>query len=402
MNTKRQPRLLSLDDDAEIGKIIGAVAEKAGFDTAITESAETFSERMRDLDPDVAVLDLQMPDMDGIQLLRRLADMEAKCGIVLVTGVDRRTIASAEQYALKRGLNVMGTLQKPFQPEDLLRKLQSVKGLLHPLDAEDFEQAIENGQLCVHYQPVARYANGGWEIDSVEALLRWEHPERGTLLPGAFLRFGEDRDMSRRMTDFVINRGLEQIRGWQASSVALGLRVNLSAALITDVEFPDRLQTALEQFEINGASLTLEVNETAMLAEHPETFDILTRLRLKQIRLAIDDFGIGYSSLTQLFRMPFSEMKIDRSLVTRAPESEEARIGIEALVDLAHKLGLEVCGEGVESAEALDFLAGVDCDAAQGFFVSPPVAPREILRELARWAERARGAEVPTARSGAA
>lgn len=386
--TNGEPTLLSLDDDVEIGKIIEAVGEKAGFKTTVTDTAQSFCEQLQTLDPDVVALDLQVPDMDGVQLLRRLGDIGVRSGLVLITGMDRRTVVSAEQYAVKRGLRVLATVQKPFLPDDLLRTFLSAKALSHPLEAEDFERAIENGQLHVYYQPVARAQNGAWEIDSVEALLRWEHPERGILLPDSFLGLGKDHTLSREMTDFVIRRGLEQLKGWHAVSLDLALRANLSAGLITDIEFPDRLETTLEEFEIPGSSLMIEVNETTMLQEQPETLDILTRLRLKEVRLAIDDFGIGYSSLTQLFRMPFCEMKIDRSLIARVSESKETQISIEALIDLAHKLGLEVCGEGVENQQALDFLARAGCDVAQGFLLSPPVRPQEIPGVIRRWQER--------------
>lgn len=384
-NVMEQPVLLALDDDREIGKIVEAVARQVEFDTTVTDTAHAFYERLRVLDPDVVVLDLQVPEMDGVELLRRLADAGSTSAIILATGMDRRTIASATEYARKRGLNVVAALQKPFLPEELSQTLSTVRGRIRPLDASDLERAIENDELVLHYQPAARRACGAWHIDSVEALLRWEHPERGMLMPDAFLRLGEDQGLSRAMTDFVIQKGLEQLKGWYARNLRVGLRINLSAALITDIEFPDRLQLALGEFEMPGRALTLEINETAMLSEHPETFDILTRLRLKEIGLAIDDFGIGYSSLTQLFRMPFSEMKIDKSLTQQIPESAETRTSIEALIDLAHKLGLSVCAEGVERKESLEFLAAVECDSIQGFYVSPPLLAKSLPDAVDRW-----------------
>ena len=386
--TTRQPRLLSLDDDEEIGKIVGAVAQKAEFDAIVTATAQAFNESLQRQTPDVIVLDLQMPEMDGIQMLRALGDRNIQAPIILVTGVDARTIASAEQYGRRRGLRILSTLQKPFLPEDLMQTLFAAKALTQPLRPADLAAAIKTGELVVHFQPVLRRFADGWDIDGVEALLRWEHPERGILTPESFLDLGDDRELSRRMTDFVIDQGLEQARGWFAAKLQLGLRINLSAALLTDVDFPDRLGTALSQYDIPGDSLTIEVNETSMLDEHPETFDILTRLRLKGVRLAIDDFGIGYSSLTQLFRMPFSEMKIDKSLIASAVESAEGRVAVEALIDLAHKLGLEVCAEGVENAESLEFLSDAHCDAAQGYLVSPPIRARQIAEVVRAWASR--------------
>jgi EAL domain-containing protein (putative c-di-GMP-specific phosphodiesterase class I) len=158
--------------------------------------------------------------------------------------------------------------------------------------------------------------------------------------------------------------------------------------LIADIDFPDRLEATLAEHSIEPEALTLEVTETAMLDQRPETFDILTRLRIKNINLAIDDFGIGYSSLTQLFRMPFNEMKIDKSLVLKVTESKEASIMVDALVSLAHKLNLTVCAEGVENEATLEFLGTVACDCAQGYYVSPPVAAAEMPKVISRWDQK--------------
>ena len=190
------------------------------------------------------------------------------------------------------------------------------------------------------------------------------------------------------MTDFVIQRGVQQLKGWQAMRLNVGLRINISATLISDVDFPDRLEATLAEQSIDPEALTLEVTETGMLDQRPETYDILTRWRIKNINLAIDDFGIGYSSLTQLFRMPFNEMKIDKSLVLRVMESKEASIMVDALVSLAHKLNLTVCAEGVENEATLAFLGSVACDGAQGYYVSPPVPPAEMPKVITRWDQK--------------
>ena len=398
MNTQqRKFTLLSLDDDEQIGDIVKAVGERAGFDVIAVTSPSAFKEALQVARLDVIVLDLQMPEMDGVEMLRYLADRQTKAAIVLVTGMDERTIASAEQYGAGRGLDIAGTVQKPFTPEELLDVLSSTKSKSAPLGIDDLRRAMELGELAVVYQPtIQRFADGTWDIYGFEALLRWNHPERGLLTPDAFLAMGESHGLSRGLTDFVIEQGLEQMRGWRAHKLDLGLRVNVSASLITDLDFPDRLGAALAAHQIEATALTIELTETSTLEQHSETLDILTRLRLKGISLAIDDFGIGYSSLTQLFHMPFSEMKIDKSLIMRIPFANEARITVEALVGLAHKLKLSVCAEGVETEETLDFLGRIACDSAQGYLISKPVSGRRVPDVVKAWA--ARGSHSGTAR----
>lgn len=381
-----KPVLLCIDDEEAIVQAICELGTMAGFESVPTMVGRCILETVEAANPDVIVLDLQMPDEDGISALRQLADVDSKARIFLVTGLDERTIASAEQYGLRRGLKVLGTLQKPFDPQDLLAHLEKAHAAIRPLTPSDLEQAIQNGELLVHYQPIIRrFADETWDVAAVEALLRWNHPIRGLLTPDAFVAMGESNGLSRAMTDFVLQRGIEQLRAWHMSRLRIGLRVNIAAKLISDIGFPDRLERMLVEQSVSPEALALEITETAMLEQTPDAFDILTRLRIKEIGLAIDDFGIGYSSLTQLFRMPFNEMKIDRSLVSKIAESKEAFIMVDAMVSLAHKLGLTVCAEGVEDEATLEALSRFGCDFAQGYFVSAPVAAVEIPLLIARW-----------------
>jgi EAL domain-containing protein (putative c-di-GMP-specific phosphodiesterase class I) len=385
----RKPLLISLDDDEQIGAIVKTIAERGGFEAHTFTSPDPFREKLRVLSPDVIVLDLQMPQMDGVQTLRYLAELGVKAAIVLVTGMDERTILAAGQYGKTRGLNVVAAIQKPFTPEELLDALLAAKARSGPLDADEIKKAMELNHLVAHYQPtIQRFADGTWDICAMEALLRWNHPERGLLTPDKFIEIGESHGLGPQITDFVIAQGVEQIHGWRAHKLDLGLRINVSASLITDIDFPDRLCAVLAAYQIDADLLTLEITEVGTLDQEADTLDILTRLRLKGVHLAIDDFGIGYSSLTQLVRMPFNEMKIDKSLVMRIPTANEARITVDALVGLAHKLKLTVCAEGVETQETLDFLDGIACDAAQGFLISPPVEGRQVPEVVRRWNNR--------------
>jgi EAL domain-containing protein (putative c-di-GMP-specific phosphodiesterase class I)/CheY-like chemotaxis protein len=383
---QRDPVLLALDDDLDIVETLRELGTRAGFRAVSSTESTRLRELIETERPDVIILDLQMPGEDGVSALRHLADACSTAKIFLVTGMDERTIAAAEQYGLRRGLEIFGTLQKPFEPDELLARLERAHAAIRPLTANDFEQAIGNGELVVHYQPIIqRFADNSWDVCAVEALLRWNHPIRGLLTPDSFVSMAEAHGLSRAMTDFVLQRGIEQLKGWQALRLRIGLRVNIAATLISDVQFPDRLETMLVEQSVDADSLTLEITETAMLEQTPEAFDILTRLRIKNIGLAIDDFGIGYSSLTQLFRMPFNEMKIDRSLVGRIVEAKEASIMVDALVSLAHKLNLTVCAEGVENVATLEALSRFACDFAQGYHISTPVPAAEIPKIVAHW-----------------
>jgi EAL domain-containing protein (putative c-di-GMP-specific phosphodiesterase class I) len=386
------PTLLTLDDDESIARLIASIGDRSGFrSTAVCDPDDLFAV-LQDEIPDVIVLDLQMPRQDGVGVLRNLADQNIEASIVLVSGMDERTMTSAEQYGLARGLSMCGGLQKPFEPEELASHLEHIHSRIRAITVEDLRRAIDQNELLLYYQPtLQRHADGTWGVKAMEALIRWQHPARGLLTPDKFLSMGETHGLSRVLTDYVIERGVQSLKGWCAAGLNIGLRLNIAASLISDLEFPDRLETLLWQHEIDPRLVTLEITETAMLDQRSHTFDILTRLRVKNINLAIDDFGIGYSSLTQLFQMPFNEMKIDKSLVGRTPESKEASIMVDALVSLAHKLSLTVCAEGVETAETLEFLGGIGCDSVQGFYVSQPVPAHEVPAIVEKWGSNSAG-----------
>lgn len=396
----RKPLLAAFDDDRNILEVVSGIAEQAGFRVETGTDASQFGGMFADEAPEVIVLDLQMPKMDGIEVLRMLADRKISSGIILLTGMDERTMAAAEGYGRARGLNMLATLQKPFVPEDLMIELQAAGNTMAVLSPEDLLAAIENEELVAYYQPtVRRFADGSWDISAMEALLRWKHPAKGLLLPDHFIELGEAHGLGSAMTDYVIRKGIEQLKGWQAQRINIGLRINISAGLIADIGFPDRLASTLAEHDIDPSLLTLEITETAMLDQNADMFDIMTRLRVKNVNLAIDDFGIGYSSLTQLFAMPFNEMKIDKSLMMRIPQSTEASIMVAALVDLAHKLNLTVCAEGVESEEALRYLAEIGCDCAQGFFISQPIPAGDVREMIRRWEQVQRAARARKAES---
>jgi EAL domain-containing protein (putative c-di-GMP-specific phosphodiesterase class I) len=161
--------------------------------------------------------------------------------------------------------------------------------------------------------------------------------------------------------------------------------VNLPPTVVTDSRFPDRVAALLAEHELDGTQLALEITETATMQSPTVVMDVLTRLRAQRIGLSLDDFGTGYSPVTQLYRLPFDELKIDKSLVTGVPHNREANRIVSSLIELGHNLGLELCAEGVESGAALDLLAVMRCDRCQGFFISRAVPPSEIPALVRRW-----------------
>jgi EAL domain-containing protein (putative c-di-GMP-specific phosphodiesterase class I) len=196
--------------------------------------------------------------------------------------------------------------------------------------------------------------------------------------PDRFIGLAEETGLIGAVTDVVLQTGIRQLAVWHRTGLPLRLSVNLSPRLVRELDFPDRLEAMMASHGLATSCLALEITETAALEDPSRTRDILTRLRVKGFGLSLDDFGTGWSSVTQLYQMPFNELKIDKSLGLELQHSREARTIVRSLVDLAHNLGLEVCTEGVETEAALEFLGSVRCDLAQGYHLGRPM-PAEAL-----------------------
>lgn len=381
-------RLLVLDDDIELGELIGELGKHSGFDAVVTHEAKSFNEELGRTAPDLIVLDLQMPETDGVEILRDLAANGTRAGILLVSGMDKRTIASAELFGRRAGLKLVGSMQKPFTAESMMIKLSSAHEATRQLTSVDLVRAIDEGELTLFYQPVVRRLRPGtWHAESVEALLRWQHPTLGLLMPSQFLNLiDSDRsELMKQLTDFVFERGIDQLQVWQNDGFHIGLRINVAAGLIADARFPDRLEALLQEHDTDPELLILEIREAAALGLSSKGADILTRLRLKSIKLALDDFGATGSGLSGWYTLPFGEIKIDRHLVADLESVSGASILFDGLVDIAHRMDMVCCAVGVETAEQLKLLDQANCDLAQGFYISAPLPAVKLPQALADW-----------------
>jgi EAL domain-containing protein (putative c-di-GMP-specific phosphodiesterase class I) len=281
---------------------------------------------------------------------------------------------------------MLGTLQKPAMLEDIEALLVQHIEPGERLSLEELQQAIDEHELIVHYQPkLVRTTGNDWHVHSAEALVRWRHPRLGLLYPGEFLPLAEQSGLITGVTDFVLTDAIRQIGHWRQRGLNLGVAVNLSPRMVQDLEFPDRLGRILREFDATAEQLTLEVTEAASLDDPELVMDIFTRLRVKGVGLSLDDFGIGTSSLTQLYKMPFSEVKIDRLLIAEVTQSKPAATVVRAIVELAHNLSLTVCAEGVETSLAFEFMEQTGCDAIQGEFIAQAMPASEIEAFIKVW-----------------
>jgi len=406
MMGQRSKRLLIVDDDARVCRLVKRVSEGVGFHTFATDKPTDFPIAYQGFRPDVIVLDLQMGQSDGVELLRYLADQRAEEAIVLMSGVDQRIIDTAARLGKSLGLNVVNVLHKPIDINVLRTELGPLAegtitlGPGGPVHEKDLERAILENQITVHYQPKIALKSG--RVTGIEALVRWWKSSEELIPPDRFIPLAEKTGLIDALTQRVLETSLADARSWSEKWPELTLAVNLSPSMLSNLELPDRIASIVRSYELDPGRLILEVTESGAMDSPDQTMEILARLRLKGVQLSIDDFGAGHSSLLQLYRLPYGELKIERSFVIDALDSQEAATIIHATIELGHRLGLKVVAEGVEDKLTAEWLAQLQCDVGQGNFFSTPLPSSEFLAWMDEWAgnqnpeqTRKRGGQPP-------
>ena len=344
-------------------------------DTLARLGGDEFAVLLPDLPHRAAAAELAGRLRDALRrpfALRGVAvELEASVGVALYPehGTDFGTLvqrADVAMYDAKRGHSGVETYAAERDPYSADRL-----GLLAEL-----RRAIEEDELVLHYQP--KIALGSGAVTGVEALVRWQHPTRGLLSPAEFVPLAERTGAIADLTRWVLDTALAQCRAWRDEGFDVPVAVNLAAANIVDIALPAAVGELLAKHGVPGSRLECEISEHTVMADPVRATEVLARLRALGVRLSLDDFGTGHSSLAYLKRLPLDEVKIDRSFVSGMAGDENDAVIVRSTIDLARNLGLAVVAEGVEDAETLRGLAELRCDTAQGFHVSRPLPAERV------------------------
>lgn len=336
---------------------------------------------------DVALIDLEMPIMDGVELLRSIAQEKCARSVIILSAKDPILIASVGTMAEADGLHVLGTFQKPLQRDlletSLLRYVRELKtaDVSEPAPQSDvtvidFCNALDAGEITLAYQP--KLTVQGLILRGVEALARWKHPQKGNISPGVFIPLAERHGLIDTLTRELLVVAFKQKREWQQFGLRFHLAFNLSPLSLADSGLSDWLFDLAQQYGIQPEEITLEVTENALLGELACAIRTLARLRLKGFNIAIDDYGTGFANAQQLSRVPATELKIDRSLVHQVSTRPQQGTILASTVDLAKNLKLITVAEGVETLEDYKILVELGVDQVQGFYFSKPLFPDDL------------------------
>ncbi len=406
-------KVLILDDDVQVGQSIAQIATNAGFQARSSHSPDEFFEALQDWQPQFIVLDLIMPNMDGVEVVSELAERGCESSIIFSSGADQRVLDAAVRSAQGHGLTILGVLAKPFSRKDFIDLVSfSSKQLLPvstPLDSlqpapnpiavtkEELADAIESGDIYITVQPKVYCSD--CSLAGFEVLARWQNARLGAVSPDHFVSLAEESDLIDQLTWSVMKQSIVWLSGLPGCVLGypelqdlatklhnLTLSINISAKSLGHPTLFDQFADYCKAHGIAPERIYLELTETQAMVDPLSSLDTLTRLRVKGFNLSIDDFGTGYSSMKQLVRLPFSEIKVDKSFVMSALSSRESRSISESIIELGSSLHLTTTAEGIEDGDTLHFLKRINCDLAQGYYISPPLtldAAREwILQHL--------------------
>jgi diguanylate cyclase (GGDEF)-like protein len=286
--------------------------------------------------------------------------------------------ADVAMYCAKRSGRGRAVVFEPSMHDAVANRLTLRSDLLHAHDA---------GQLWLAYQPIVQIATG--RVEGVEALMRWDHPERGAIPPSEFIPIAEETQMIVALGSWALHQGLAEVTRWRDRTPDLGLSVNVSARQIIDPGLPATVESALRESGFPAEALTLEITESILMEDPDLAREALVALKDLGLRLSIDDFGTGYSSLAYIRQFPVDHVKIDRSFIQGLSDDSPDDIAVvRSVLSLCHSLRLRTVAEGIEHPGQLSILADLGCDLGQGYLFSPPLASQQ-------WAAYAGGTPVP-------
>lgn len=362
---------------------------------AILEAADGRSalEMFKDLRQpiDIIISDLDMPEMDGMQFIRHIGEAGVPVSLMLFSALDRTLITSVETMTRAYGINLLGAIEKPATPAKLRTLIErhgtmaavAKKPPMEQMALEEIAAGLAAGQFEPFLQPKVVLATS--EVIGAEALVRWRHPERGLIPPAAFIPVLEASGMIDDLTWVMLEKSAAIIAQWRKAGLLYDISINLSLASLAEPSLGDRITDAVRRHGVEASSLILEVTETAAMSDVGHCLENLARLRMKGFGLSIDDYGTGYSSLQQLARVPYTELKIDQSFVTGASGQPRLMVMLESSMELAKKLGLTVVAEGVETRRDWNLLRDMGCHKAQGYFIAKPMPAGEFADWVDDW-----------------
>lgn len=376
---------LVVDDDDFVSGVVAQMLRRQGLDSVnVAANGQQAAELLRrDGAVDLIVCDLMMPASDGLELMHDIALFSRLSRLIVMSSADERVRRTACEVASGHGLSVLGSLGKPITPAALTALLRkpgnppaSDAVIMPAVTMEELTLALAGDQFQIVVQPQLCLRTG--RIVGAEALVRWLSPTRGTVTPDNFLPAVSRAGLMPQLTEVVLRAAIACCAAWHRSGLDVRISINFEAATLADRELPQRIVDLCRDADLLPSRVVAEVTENGLFKTGADPLEVMARLRLRDIELSIDDFGMGYSTLDRLQKLPFTEFKIDRQFVSIALGDQQARAIVESSILLAQKLGLRSVAEGIETEADYALMAKLGCDVAQGYYIARPMAPEQF------------------------
>jgi len=390
---KRAHKIAILHRDAEIVARVTRLAAAAGLDIVRSPSFAAFAHQVGDPLLSAIVTDLPTPRDGGIATLERLHGPASHAAIIIIADVDRHTAEAAHHLAAARGFEIAIFPPCTINDAELTRRLCSGRDRAPVFGPADIDACLDAGNFRVEYQPkVSLLSTSADSQFGVEALCRMKDPRFGVISPDTFITMAEKCGLIAKLTDAVTCEAFRAWGTWKAAGLTLRLALNVSPALLGDAGWAEKFLQRCAEFRVEPKWITLEITETAAGATNPKATEILTNLQKKGFALSIDDFGTGFSSLATLYRLPISEMKIDKSFIFDLQKTGGARDLVESAIGMAKRMGIKVVAEGVETESVFEELRRIGCHEVQGFFVGRSMPADSVVAFFTGWRKAHQGA----------
>ena len=392
-------KVLLVDDDPFMLKVMRLMLEGMGaLEVHGFSNAPAAFEAIREarLRPDLVILDINMPEMDGMAFFRRLSEIGYAGCLALCSGEGEALLRTTGQLAQSYGLRVSGVLDKPPRPERLRALLGACGAPAAPAPrasspertAEELRQALERGEIFCVYQPKVSLSDGS--VLGVEALARWRHASDGVIPPAAFIPMAERSGNIGALTRRIFDLAFAQAAAWRRRGLELRVSVNASAHDLGVLDFPDFLLDCARRHGVDPSWVMIEVTESGLIQDERLLVEVMTRLRLRQFHMSIDDFGNGYAALSKLRDLVFDELKIDFGFTHGAAGDERKAAIFDASVQVGKSLGMKLVAEGVEDGSDWEFSRSHGAEVAQGYFIARPLGAEDVEPWLQAWRQRYR------------
>ena len=392
---KQDVNTIIVDDSKSIRVVLGAILDQLGVHSIAHCGTGLEALVMINARPNyyqLLFVDLNMPEMDGMELIRHLGNQDFKGSIVIISGMEIRVINLAADIARQNKVHLIGNIVKPIKVDELQHILTKFHYLNEhrnvaqiPLSKAELEKAISEQRIIPYYQP--KVDSNTNEVHSIEVLARIDNPGHGdSILPIRFIKCAEDNDLIDTLTFQLLTKSIQDYKEMQECfGHSLTLAFNLSPVQLDDLEIPNKLDALFSQYNITPQQIVVEVTEEWAL-QSSNQLETLNRLRIKGYGVSLDDFGTGFTNVTQLKSLPFSEIKIDRSFITNIQQDYFSQVIVNTLIDITKKYHYELVAEGIESHEEYEYLKSLNARMLlQGYLLSKPKPKNELIRWYHNW-----------------